>query len=793
MCHLTAGLPGAYASSLAWGDYDNDGDLDVLLAGYSLTEGYVADVYRNDGGGLAGVSAGLEPVSDASVAWGDYDGDGDLDILLAGYNASDVATSTVYRNTGAGFTDAAAGLEGLGGGSAAWGDYDNDGDLDILLTGYNASDQPTSMVYRNDGAGFTAIAAGLEGVGAGSAAWGDYDNDGDLDILLTGYNAVIEPTSALYRNDAGGFTDVTAGFEGVGDSSAAWGDYDNDGDLDVLLTGYNGSFQPTSTVYRNDPGGFADIGAALTGVSYSSAAWGDYDNDGDLDILLTGYSPSAEPTSKVYRNAGGTFTDVGAALTGLDSGSAAWGDYDDDGDLDILLTGRNASWDTVTHVYVTDGPANTAPLPPTNLAAATAGDVVTLSWSATADAETPPAGLTYNVRVGTSSGAGDVVAPMADLVTGQRRLAAMGNAQQTISHPLLLPLAGTYYWSVQAVDTAFAGSNWADEQTITIGGQPEIDVTDSSGAPDDASIRFMTALSDFDPAATDSPLVRPAYPDVKQYFEVENIGTGALTITEIQINAQDVTLAVPPPGDVVLEPGETQRFDLIYDPSVPTTRDPTTQDFDLDDGVIIHSDAANDDEFALALHGDSTYDSDISYDGQVNLAELGRLNANFGKTVGDTDFDPTADIDGDGVVNLADLGPLNAQFGLNRLGSTSAPAQTAAASPSAADAPPAPAAPPPAVQDASPAQEHLAAAAMMSETDDDEDEPASAHPAVDLGILDNTDVAPPTPEVVTSPQAAGHPTLPVDLAQAVESPSARDADLLDVLQDLATTFESGTI
>ena len=82
----------------------------------------------------------------------------------------------------------------------------------------------------------------------------------------------------------------------------AWGDYDNDGDLDILLTGDHGSGGRVAKVYRNDGGGtFTDIGAGLTGVYDSSVAWGDYDNDGDLDILLTGYSGSGK-VAKVYRN-----------------------------------------------------------------------------------------------------------------------------------------------------------------------------------------------------------------------------------------------------------------------------------------------------------------------------------------------------------------------------------------------------------------------------------------------------------------------------------------------------------
>ena len=343
-----AGLTGVAFSSAAWGDYDNDGDLDILLTGADDSYVPVSKVYRNDGAsGFTDIGAGLTGVQNSSAAWGDYDRDGNLDILLTGDVSYINRVSTVYRNDGdaSGFTDIGAGLTGVSEGSVAWGDYDNDGDLDILLTG-RAGSTDVSKVYRNDGGGaFTDIAAGLTGGYHSSVAWGDYDNDGDLDILLTGAHSGWNAVCEVYRNDGvSGFADIGAGLAGVYDGSVAWGDYDNDGDLDILLAGSTAAFpdtNPVSKIYRNDtPSGFTDIGAGLIGVEYGSVAWGDVDNDGDLDILLTGEDSSWNPVSKVYRNDGVSgFTDIGAGLMPVLESSVAWGDYDNDGDLDVLLTG----------------------------------------------------------------------------------------------------------------------------------------------------------------------------------------------------------------------------------------------------------------------------------------------------------------------------------------------------------------------------------------------------------------------------------------------------------------------
>ncbi|MCX6301696.1 MAG: FG-GAP-like repeat-containing protein [Bacteroidia bacterium] len=445
-------LTGISRGSVAWGDYDNDGDPDILLTGSGN-----ALIYQNTAGAFSAIAApGLTGVSFSSAAWGDYDNDGDLDILLTGSN-----TSKIYRNDAGTFADINAGLAGVNYGSVAWGDYDNDGDLDILLTG-SLQGTYISMVYRNDNGIFTDIEAGLTGVDNSSVAWGDYDNDGDLDILLTGYSFMDGPIAKIYRNDSGIFTDINAGLEGVTYSSASWGDYDEDGDLDILLAGYNWDSGYNARIYNNSSGTFTDINAGLTGVRYSSAAWGDYDNDGDLDILLTGYSGSAD-ISKVYNNNAGTFTDISAGLTGVSYSSVAWGDYDKDNDLDILLTGSGYS-----KIYKNNSAvANTFPASPSGLGSSVTGGKATLTWSKSTDTQTSQDGLSYNIYIGTATGTVNKCSPMAVVPGGYRKIVRRGNIQSNTYFVKKLP-AATYYWSVQAIDYGFAGSAFAAEGTFTI-------------------------------------------------------------------------------------------------------------------------------------------------------------------------------------------------------------------------------------------------------------------------------------------------------------------------------------
>lgn len=121
---------------MAWGDYDNDGDLDLLVCG-STSNNLLTRIYRNDGQGtLVDIHAGLIPLVARAVAWGDYDNDGDLGILLNGVSDIGFRTTAIYRNEGGGvFFRLSTPLPELVGSVAVWFDHDNDGERDLLVTG----------------------------------------------------------------------------------------------------------------------------------------------------------------------------------------------------------------------------------------------------------------------------------------------------------------------------------------------------------------------------------------------------------------------------------------------------------------------------------------------------------------------------------------------------------------------------------------------------------------------------------------------------------------------------------
>jgi gliding motility-associated-like protein len=348
----TAGITGVADGTFDWGDYDNDGDLDLIVVGFDPSYNAQATIYNNVNGVFTDIAAGLTGVYFSSAEWGDYDNDGDLDVVVAGVDDSGTTRSTtIYRNDGGGvFVDIVAGLQGVDYSDLDWGDYDNDGDLDLVVMGryfksaFFGGDLASSTIYRNDGSDiFTDIGAGLQPLNNGSMNWGDYDADGDLDLVMNGYDgAWSNRYTIIYDNNNGIFTDHLAGLPDVSWGDSDWGDYDNDGDLDLLLSG--GAVGPSITsIYNNTGGVFTDINAGLPLVPEGSVRWGDYDGDGNLDVVLTGTDSFGDEITHIYKNSGGgVFTDIHAGLaTVYFRGLADFVDFDGDGDLDILVAGES--------------------------------------------------------------------------------------------------------------------------------------------------------------------------------------------------------------------------------------------------------------------------------------------------------------------------------------------------------------------------------------------------------------------------------------------------------------------
>jgi predicted nucleotidyltransferase len=353
-----AGLTGVENASSSLGDINNDGHLDLIITG-SDGSNETATLYLGDGrGGFTDANAELTGVDDGSSSLGDVNDDGNLDLVVTGSDVNRNETATLYLGDGrGGFTDANAGLTGVYRSSSSLGDVNNDGNLDLVITGYDTSGDYTTTLYLGDGTGgFSKANAGLTGVADGSSSLGDVNNDGHLDLVITGYDDTSgDYTTTLYLgNGQGGFTDANAGLTGVYHGSSSLGDVNNDGNLDLVVTGYDVNRNETATLYLGDGrGGFTDANAELTGVRFGSSSLGDVNNDGHLDLVITGRAPNRDPTATLYLGDGtGGFTDANAGLTGVIYGSSSFRDVDGDGDIDLVVTGRDNLFGRSARVYI---------------------------------------------------------------------------------------------------------------------------------------------------------------------------------------------------------------------------------------------------------------------------------------------------------------------------------------------------------------------------------------------------------------------------------------------------------
>jgi enediyne biosynthesis protein E4 len=304
----------------SWADFDNDGQIDAaVVAWYDSLNSF----YRNTGGGVFTSLSSSPIVTDRGYSetctWGDYDNDGYVDLYVT--NSGGNLRNALYHNNGNGtFTRMVTGspvTDQFPSRGANWVDYDDDGDVDLFVA--NESNRANNL-YKNElketgSATFTRITAGgivTDITSSWSGSWGDYDNDGDLDVFVaTGYP--LAANDMLYNNNGDGtFTRILTGpvvTEGSRSACGAWGDVDNDGDLDLFVTTAYNTAATRNFLYRNQlmQTGNATFtkdtsGSIVTDADFAyGCAWGDYDNDGDLDMFVANTRNEAA-TNALYRN-----------------------------------------------------------------------------------------------------------------------------------------------------------------------------------------------------------------------------------------------------------------------------------------------------------------------------------------------------------------------------------------------------------------------------------------------------------------------------------------------------------
>ena len=316
---------------VAMRDWDGDGDLDIAVCGHGtgdvLLENQTGNAFTAMSSPLLGGTA-----ASTSATWGDYDDDGDPDLYIARLNEPNIL---LQNDEGAGFTDVTAGDLGDAGptSGAVWVDHDHDGMLDLFLVNTGEADKyMRNLGFIVEQYYFFTIAQGSAADGR-AASWGDYDNDGDLDYYVT----IDFGPNVLYQYAIDGtywVANTPEVLEDVGGGSGcAWGDYDNDGDLDLYFAN-DGS---TDRLVRKTASGWSLVsGGALGDTGHGRGmSWGDLDNDGDLDIFIARHGEY----DRFLRNDGGVFVNVplGIVEAAGQANGCALGDTDGDGDLDVYV------------------------------------------------------------------------------------------------------------------------------------------------------------------------------------------------------------------------------------------------------------------------------------------------------------------------------------------------------------------------------------------------------------------------------------------------------------------------
>ncbi len=358
-------FPATYLGSVRFADVDGDNDQDVLLTGLSNSS-RITRLYRNDGAGNFSQVAGsiLLAVAYGQGVFSDVDGDSDMDVLVSGAGAGS-AYSRLYKNDGTGlFVEVMPWyFKGINQGDVAFADIDGDSDQDLVYQGTSIQSRIIKL-FTNDGAGnFTEVTnhpfVPSEG---GNLLFADVDGDNDQDLFMNGGTGGLNRIVKLFLNDGqGNFTEAQGTpFIATYLGEAAFSDVDNDMDLDILITGGAPNSTAIAQLYLNDGTGHfnAVFPDQFKVIVASALAFADVNGDQLKDVIITGGHASQYYATLYLNNGAGSFTEQpDVPFVGVVHGNVEFSDVDGDLDQDVLITGELMGiWgERIAKLYLNDG------------------------------------------------------------------------------------------------------------------------------------------------------------------------------------------------------------------------------------------------------------------------------------------------------------------------------------------------------------------------------------------------------------------------------------------------------
>ena len=480
------GLPMTFGGALIWGDYNNDGQLDAFFS----NKDNFGQLYKNEDGVFTNVLGEEIPkLTMGSSVFIDYNNDGNLDLIVCGKDGN-TAKTLVYKNTGSAGNyqyelDAVqtAALHGIHSDNEERisrmlnaVDYDNDGWVDLIVSGnlsvanpYGVSGQRFVGVYKNVNGTFELQqnvvdgTANMDQIASGSIHVGDFNNDGNKDVVIVGWSDSAAWTTALYKNNGDGtFTKIDNALDPNESCETVFADINGDGYDDMIEI--NNHENAAYLHISNGDGTFTKLESSDTGLEktvYPSITVGDVNNDGYNDIMITGNDIPGW-TAIYYNDGSNQFTKQNIQDGGR-PGKVNLVDMTGDGNLDLNYYGwSNGNWpNRFMENKLGEGiVSNTAPAVPTNLAVNYADGKFELSWDKSTDAETPQDALRYNIyMLNKSNNAIYAYAPV-NIETGKLKIS--GSIVPLIaknSMTLTMP-DENYTIGVQAVDQADIASEF---------------------------------------------------------------------------------------------------------------------------------------------------------------------------------------------------------------------------------------------------------------------------------------------------------------------------------------------
>ncbi|MDH5367610.1 MAG: FG-GAP-like repeat-containing protein [Cyclobacteriaceae bacterium] len=475
---------GVYNGEVVWVDFDNDNDLDFIITGQSNTNDLHTRIYQNNGNDTFELYTVLGGYSETGLELMNLNGDQFIDLVINGRKIGAGSDPTsVYSNNNTSFEIQNSNIDFLLGGtyaSVTARDWNNDLKEDIIISGINGfvdgnPNIETILYTRDQNNDFISSSPITGGAYLSGLELFDIDNDMDLDLIISGNNGDFPyQRTDVYLNENNTFILSNIALEQLQNTSLDVGDYNSDGYLDVILTGYNEFLRDTTLLYKNVGGDLIVIeNSGLNGhVGRSgSVQWGDYDNDGDLDLLFNGESSNEWSFEIMINNGNDQFSHLDEVnFQNLAYGSASWGDYDNDGDLDVLTTGYVDVNNPQLIIYKNNlATPNTPPTSPPNLTTNSFEmNNVDISWESSFDNETNFNALTYNLHVEDAE-SNTIFSSYANLESGFLKRVWEGNVGLSNTWQFKGLENGQYYAYVQSIDAGYKASLFSDPSTFYIG------------------------------------------------------------------------------------------------------------------------------------------------------------------------------------------------------------------------------------------------------------------------------------------------------------------------------------